>query len=160
MGYGSIVGVTNLIGDIVAGREFNADSDPSINTVNQILTGVDAEINIELKQNGYVSPIDENAGVTYDYLVYINNCGAAARVLSTLPHESYSLPDENRSGGDRRTMLDRELWHGIQRIRRQEFPSARDEGFIRQVFSGSQDSEPRFSRGMFEDTSTDRVYRN
>lgn len=156
--YGSIVGIEAMVGDIVADRTFTDTTIPSYNTVQDILFGVAAEIAVELRQNGYFAPVRANEfPESYEYLVHCNNAGAAARVLSTLPMESYVIPTEERSGGDRREMLDRELWHCIQRIRRQELPAGRQEGMFKRFYAGSQKDRTSgktkdgvFSRSMFD----------
>ena len=165
MSYGSLEGVAKFIADVInEGRVFTDTTTPTSAIVEQMLEGVSSEVNVELLQNGYVAPVTEEPNpIVYTYLVYAVNAGAAARTLSTLPHQAYSLPDAESPGGDRRTMLDRELVHCINRIRRQEFPADRDASFIRNVFSGSAlDPETGvkrkalFTRNQFSDRRGDR----
>ena len=156
--YGSVAGVEMLVGDIVASRTFLDTTIPSFNTVQDLIFGIAAEINVELRQNGYYAPVRAaEFPIAYEYLVHANNAGASARVLSTMPMESYVMPTEERSGGDRREMLDRELWHCIQRIRRQELPAGRQEGLYKRMYAGSQKDRSSgatknsvFSRSMFD----------
>lgn len=137
--YGSVAGVEMLVGDIVSSRTFTDTTTPSFNTVQDLIFGIAAEINVELRQNGYFAPVRAaDFPIAYEYLVHANNAGASARVLSTMPMETYVMPTEERAGGDRREMLDRELWHCIQRIRRQELPAGRQEGLFKRMYAGSQ----------------------
>lgn len=136
--YGHVSGVEALVGDLVSSRTFTDSTVPSYTQVQTMLDAVASEMNVELEQNGYAAPPiaadDPNA---YRLCVHANNAGAAARVLSMLPMESYVFPDETRTGGDRREMLDRELWHFIQRVRRQEFPATRSDRLLKNLYSGS-----------------------
>lgn len=120
--YGSVAGVESKIGDMVSSRTFTDTTVPSFQEIQELVDGVAHELNMELLQQGYQVPVrGADDPIAYQHLVYVNNCGAAARALSTLPMESYVFPDNEGAGGDRRTMWDRELWHAIQRIRKQEF---------------------------------------
>lgn len=156
--YGTVIGVEMLVGDIVASRTFTDTTIPSYDTVQDLVFGVAAEINVELRQNGYYAPVRAaDDPIAYEYLAHCNNSGASARALSTLPMESYVIPTEERSGGDRREMLDRELWHCIQRIRRQELPAGRQESMFKRMYAGSQKDRTSgatkdavFSRSKFD----------
>ncbi len=119
--YGSVAGVESKIGDMVSNRTFTDTTVPSFQEIQELVDGVAQELNMELLQQGYQVPVrGADDPVAYQHLVYVNNCGAAARALSTLPAESFEFAQDG-VGGDRRTMWDRELWHAIQRIRKQEF---------------------------------------
>jgi hypothetical protein len=153
--YGSVAGIEGLVGDVVEDRTFTLGTVPSYDTVTELLEGVASALNVELSQQGYQTPVRAvDDPVTYQYLSYVNNAGAAARVLSTMPMESYVMPDEDQSGGDRRQMLDRELSHAIRRIQSQELPATRSTGMLSRVFAGSQENSdgntknPLFTRGM------------
>lgn len=154
--YGSVYGVESKVGDIVASRTFTDTTVPSFQDVQGLLDGVASELNMELLQQGYQAPVrGADDPIAYSHLVYINECGAAARTLSLLPMESYLLPNEGGAGGDRREMLDRELWHAIQRIRRQEFQSTRTTGLAANFLSGARTDRdtgevknPLFKRAM------------
>jgi|TARA_Y100000310_G_scaffold94472_1_gene92121 hypothetical protein len=159
--YGSVSDVEGLIGDIVDSRTFTESTIPSSETVQKLLDGVAAEINTNLAHEGYQAPVrfseSEQDAHAYRRLVYANAAGAAARVLSTLPMESYTFPEETRSGGDRREMLDRELWHLLQDIRKRRFKATRDVGILAEFFAGSltdraagETKEPLFTRGKFD----------
>ena len=151
--YGSVAAVELLVGDIVANRTFTDTTVPSFDTIQDLVFGVAAEMNVELRQNGYYAPVRAaDDPIAYEYLAHCNNSGAAARALSTLPMESYVIPTEERSGGDRR-----ELWHCIQRIRRQELPAGRQESMFKRMYSGSQKDRTSgstkdavFSRSKFD----------
>ena len=155
MAYGTVAGIESLIGDSVPGRVYSNTTVPSLDTVTTILDAVDAEINLELKQQGYVTPVDVTNTDVIKHLAYANSCGAAARILSTMPMQSYTQVDEGDSGGDRRSMLDRELWHCIQRIRRFELVAERTQSNTGklQVFTqknGARTRKPTFTRDKFD----------
>jgi len=114
--YATVQLVQGLVGDVVAGS-FDANSSPTLVTVQAIIESIDARINMELKRRGYTAPVTDSDEDPYNYLVYIASCGAAARVLSTRPAETYEDPDAQGAGGNRRTMLDREFQSGLKRIR-------------------------------------------
>lgn len=154
--YGSIQQVEAMIGDIVTDRQFSDDTFPSASQVTILLEAVAAELNAELKQQGYRVPVRAKDDMdAYIYLAHANSAGAAARTLSSLPFEAYGFPDEQARGGDRREMLDRELWHCLQKIRRQELPATRDVGLASRTIAGSRTDRttgdvknPLFKRSM------------
>ncbi len=155
--YGSKELVEAMVGDIVVGRVFTDSTTPTAATVQALLDGVAAEMNVEMRQQGYRIPLrygdDPQA---YLNAVHANNAGTAARVLSTMPMEAYSLPNEGESGGDRREMWDRELWHFLQRVRRGDLGAIKDSSLMSTMFSGSQETSggskklPLFTRAGFD----------
>ena len=76
MAYGSIAGVEELVGDIVLNRTFTSSTTPSTATVQSILDSVEAIINVELKQQGYISPVEATDIDAHALLTWANNCGA------------------------------------------------------------------------------------
>ena len=126
MAYGSIAGVQELVGDIVQGRTFTDDTTPSTTTVQSILDSVEAIINVELKQQGYAIPVTSSDDAAHALLIWANDCGAAARTLSTIPTESFTNTESEGFGGSRREMLDRELHRTLERIKKRELPAAKD----------------------------------
>jgi hypothetical protein len=138
--YGSVEAVEGMIGDIVPSRTFTDTTVPTFDEVQQILDGVASELNVELEQQGYQVPVRATTDrVAYRYMVYVNNAGAAARALSSMPMEAYVGPDDTQSGGDRRTMYDRELWHALVRIRNQDFKATRTTNLLSRVYAGSRE---------------------
>ena len=156
--YGSVYGVESKIGDMVSSRTFTDTTVPSFQEIQELVDGVASELNMELLQQGYQVPVrGVEDPIAYQHLVYVNNCGAAARALSSLPMESYLQPNEGAAGGDRREMWDRELWHAIQRIRRQEFRATRSTELAANFISGSRTDRdtgevknPVFTRDLFD----------
>jgi hypothetical protein len=156
--YGSVKGIEALIGDVVSSRIFTSTTIPNVTQVQNILASVAAEMNVELKQQGYAVPINPNTSpIAYEYAVAVNNAGAAARTLGLLPQSAYTIPQEEMSGGDRRAMLDRELWHFLQRCRRYEIPADYAESQLSKFYAGSnldratgETKKPLFKRGMFD----------
>lgn len=156
--YGSVAGVESKIGDMVLSRTFTDTTVPTFQEIQELVDGVAQELNMELLQQGYQVPVrGADDPIAYQHLVYVNNCGAAARALSTLPMESYVFPDNEGAGGDRRTMWDRELWHAIQRIRKQEFKATTTTSPSDNFIAGSRtDRETgKVKKPLFERDMTD-----
>lgn len=149
--YGSVSRIESWIGDIVPSQVFTSSTTPTYDTVLMILDGVSAEVNIELASQGYAVPVSgKNDPAAYEYLQHCVSAGSAARVLSTRPMESYTLPTNEGTGGDRREMLDRELWHCIQRIRDQRLSASKSSSAAETLFAGSNlDSDGKTNKAIF-----------
>ena len=89
--YGSVAGVAVYVGYMPGSQErhFTEATVPSSATVESILDQVAAEINLLLADNGYQLDKAEDvlsaAPRAHDFLAQVNNLGAAARVLMTMP---------------------------------------------------------------------------
>ena len=89
--YGSVAGVVVYVGYMPGGQErhFTESTVPSESTVESILDQVASEINLLLADNGYqidlAATVLADAPRAYDFLAQVNNLGAAARVLMTMP---------------------------------------------------------------------------
>lgn len=155
MTYGNVAGVEGYVGDIVPSRTFTDSTVPTFQQVQGLLDGIASEINVELLRNDYATPVTyANSPEAYTYLQDANNAGAAAATLSTKPMESYVIPDNEQTGGDRRQYLDRRLWHAIKRIKDNGLPAAKTVTTLGRIFSGSQEDSdgntklPLFTRDM------------
>lgn len=148
--------VERLIGDIVSGREFTADTVPSLAQVETELDNAAADINRELDQVGYTVPVVEADWPTaYAFLKAANAYGAAAVLLSTIPAEAYNPEDEVETGGeDRSKTYSIKFNHALKAIRESKFRAGRRKNRLADAFAGSQETEdgeeklPIFTRGM------------
>jgi hypothetical protein len=163
--YGDVQGVEDRIGDIVTSRVFTDSTIPSYDVVERWVETVSSEVNVELIENGYQVPISAvDDPQAYEAIREAVHSGAAARVLASNPAEVYSFPDENSQGGNRRTMLDRELWHMILRIRDHRLPATRSGSFTVRTYSGAYENRetgetkyPLFTRGKFDYPSSRKL---
>ena len=153
MAYGTIAGIQNLISDIVDDGIFTSTTRPSLATAQQMLDAIDAILNVELEQEYYVTPVADVDSNAYKVLAHASNCGAAARVMSTLPRESYQEPFDGGSGGDRREMLDREFFRTLKRIQDRQLKAPRtvsEAGYLRFKTKDTTKRNPFFTRDRFD----------
>ena len=154
--YGTVEGIQRLIGDIVSSRTFSASTVPSSSQVEQELDNVAAEINAELDVNGYIVIIN---GTSYPHAYGLakaaNEYGAAARLLSTIPSESYDPAEQVEEIGESRPQQYEKLLNRfISRIRKKQLRSGMRKGRLSNVFAGSQEDDdgytkkPLFTRDM------------
>jgi len=156
--YGDVQGVEDRIGDIIPSRTFTDSTIPSYGVVERWVETVSSELNVELIENGYQVPVSATDDPqAYEAVREAVHSGAAARVLASNPAEAYAFPDENSQGGNRRTMLDRELWHMILRIRDHRLPATRSGSFTVRTYSGAYENRetgetkyPLFTRKKFD----------
>jgi hypothetical protein len=94
--YGTIARLQALIGDVVSGRVFadgGSATTPSLTDAEAFLDDTAGELNTLLTQSEYAVPVVVGTDkAAFNYLRYVNTCGAAALVLDALPAESYSAP--------------------------------------------------------------------
>jgi len=122
--YGTVAGVERMIGDIVADRTFAVATVPTLIECEAALDAIADVINARLDYKGYTVPVDETTyPYAYGLLQEANDNGAAARLLGTIPTQSY-LPDEQteEGGTTRAQMYERYLNQVLKAI---------DEGKIR-----------------------------
>ena len=104
--YGTVAGVQRLIGDIVDNRTFATDTVPTLVECEASLDAIADVINARLDYKGYTVPID---ATSYPYarglLEEANNEGAAARLLGTIPTQSYLPDEESEEGGTTRAQM-------------------------------------------------------
>lgn len=156
--YGTVAGIQRLIGDIVESRTFAVGTVPSLVEVEAQLDLVAAEINAELDQAGYVVPqVSASWPSAYDFLKAINEYGAAAVLLGTVPAEVYDPDAEVTSGGTTRIqMYSAKFRSGLKRISDQKLRAGRRLRRLERVFAGSEEDEdgnakdPFFTRGMHD----------
>ena len=136
---------------------FTTSSFPSLSMAKVAQTLVHNEINIELDNYGYEVPVTPSESPeAYLYINSAANAGIAARILSMMPMETYTYPDSSQSGGNRRTMLDREYRKLLDLIKSRRLRAKRSRSRISQFTAGSEFSEegykkkPLFTSGQFD----------
>ena len=104
--YGAVAGLERLIGDIVAARTFGAGTVPTITQAEAELDNVASELNALLDAFGYTAPVVEaDNPFAYGALKAANEYGAAARLLATIPSQSYDPDDQITEGGTTRGQM-------------------------------------------------------
>ncbi len=154
--YGTVAGIQRLIGDIVPSRTFSDSTVPSTAQVEAELDNVAAEINAELDVQGYLIPINATDYPTaYALAKAANEYGAAARLLSTIPPETYN-PDEQveDTGETRPQQYEKLLNRFLNRVRKNMLRAGRRTGRLHKFYAGSQADDngytkkPLFTRDM------------
>jgi len=125
--------------------------------VEGFIDDVGFRLNVHLESEGYTTPVtvvaDKN---TFNWLKAANNSGAAARVLSALPAESWTDPDNEGTAQSRRNGLEQEVSRIIKAIKERALPAARADVDTDDFIMGSQLDEdgltklPMFTRGQFD----------
>lgn len=151
--YGSVVAVERLVGDLVASRDFTTSSTPSEAQIELTLDDVAANLNRELDVSGFVVPVAASDSQAYNYLVSVNNYGAAATVLGMLPPESFD-PDAPDVATSRAGMYQSRFNKALEYIAAHRIRATRRRTRLYHVFSGSQEDsdsnrkKPLFTRGV------------
>ena len=160
--YGSEVGVERLIGDIVVGRDFGATTTPTVTQVEAELDAVAGEMNNHLKVHGFVVPIDQTDDPeAYDYAAAVNNYGASARLLSTIPPMAFNPEGEKTT--TRAEMYEAYLKRWLKMVEERKMAATTVGGIFSNFFVGaSQDDDgntklPLMTRDMDTYPST-RTY--
>ena len=151
--YGNTTGVERLVGDIVQNRAFSTTTIPTLLQVELFIDDIGADLNVSLSANGYVVPTSTaNDPIVSRWLEGINNYGAAALVLGSLPMTAIA-PGQEDAGVNRMEMYQAFFNRAITRIDDKKVRSSRSRGRLAAVMSGSQsdtDGErklPIFTRG-------------
>lgn len=151
--YGESTGVERLIGDIVVSRTFSTTTIPTLGQVELELDAVASSLNVELMAAGYSAPVSTGSPITRRWLQAINEKGAAASLLGTLPSVAFS-PESDDAGTNRMAMYESEFKAALERIRDQRIVASRGTSRLGRVFGGSQETSggtrklPLFTRGM------------
>lgn len=152
--YGNTTGVERLIGDIVVNRAFSTTSVPTLGQVELIIDDVASEMNISLSANGYSVPVSTASDpITHRWLESINNYGAAAITLGTLPMTAIA-PGQEGAGANRMEMYMALYNRAINRIEEKKVRSSRSRERVSGIiYTGSQETTdgerklPIFKRG-------------
>lgn len=151
--YGATTGIERLVGDVVISRGFTTTSIPSLAYVEGMIDQTAAELNRALAAAGYTAPVSTGETINRQWLAGINEYGAAALVLGSMPMTAIS-PGREDAGDNRLEMFQAFFNKALTTIKNQELSAGRSRGRLGAVFSGSQsDSDgnrklPLFRRGM------------
>ena len=104
--YGDVAGVERLIGDIVDSRAFTITTTPTLAQCEAELDAVAAELNALLDYRGYTAPVLEaDYPFAFNALKAANVYGASARLLASIPSQSYDPDDQILEGGTTRGQM-------------------------------------------------------
>lgn len=151
--YGSVSGVERLVGDIVQDRDFSTSTVPTEAQVELILDDIAADLNRALLASGYSAPISTGDSISRTWITSINNYGAAAQVLVTIPTTAIAPGQEQAAGGRSQyyqTLFDR----AISQIEEHKLSASRSRGRLGAIKSGSQSDTdgnrklPSFKRSL------------
>ena len=152
--YGTSTGIERLVGDIFVSRTLSSTTVPTILQIDLIIDDIAAEMNVALAANGYTAPVSTaDDPIPSRWLESINNWGAAAMVLGTLPMTAIA-PGQEDAGVNRMEMYQAFFNRGMTRIADKKVAAARSRGRLAATFAGSQESSdgerklPVFKRGM------------
>ena len=148
--YGSDSGVAKLVGDIVLARTFGTTTIPTLIQVEQIIDGVAAELNVAFQSVGIAVPISTGSDpIVHQYLVHVNDQGAAAQVLGTIPGNAFR-PGQEEVGSNRIEMYQASYLRALEAIKNNEVRATRSRRRTQVAFAGSQeDSNNRRKKPMF-----------
>lgn len=151
--YGTSTGIAELVGDVVVARTFTSTSVPSLVYVEGMIDRTAAELNRALAAAGYTAPISTSETINRQWIAGINEYGAAALVLGSMPMTAIS-PGREEAGSNRMEMFQAFFNKALTTIKNQELSAGRSRGRLGAVFAGSQsDSDgnrklPLFTRGQ------------
>ena len=136
--YGNTTGVECLVGDIVLNRAFSITTVPTLLQVEQSIDDIGSDLNVALSANGYSVPVSTaDNSIVHRWLEGINNYGAAALVLGSLPMTAIA-PGQEDAGTNRMEMYQAFFNRAITRIDEKKVKTGRSRGRLAAVMSGSQ----------------------
>ena len=154
--YGTSTGIAELVGDVVVARTFTSTSVPSLVYVEGMIDRTAAELNRALAAAGYSAPISTSETINRQWISGINEYGAAALVLGSMPMTAI-MPGREDAGNNRMAMFQTFFNAALKTIGEQRLSAGRSRGRLGAVFAGSQsDSDgnrklPLFKRGSDDD---------
>ena len=155
--YGTIAKVESLVGDLVQGRVFSLNSQPTLVQVELFLDYAASDLNSGLTYSGYTVPVVVGTDkAAFNYLVLGNSCYAAVLVLDALPAEAYTEPGEESPAQGRKQSLEKIYRRLLKTILDEKLPADRVSGgtilgdikFGSQTDSDGNTKKPIFIRGM------------
>lgn len=154
--YGSVLAIERMVGDIVLDRDFTTTSVPTTAQVEQILDDVAADMNRSLLASNYAAPISTGDSINRSWAVSINNYGAAALVLATIPQHAMT-PGQEALGAARIQMYQALYDRGITSIEDNKLDAGRNRrSRLGAIYSGSQeDTDGNTKKPSFTRTMTD-----
>lgn len=155
--YGTSTGIERLIGDIFVSRAVTSTTVPTLSQVELSIDDMGAELNRELAAAGFQVPVSTTVNpIEARWLESINNYGAAALILGTIPMTAIT-PGSEDAGSNRMEMYSSFFNRALASIKDQRFTAARIRGRLGAVFGGSQqDSDGNRKLPIFK-RDTDRT---
>lgn len=150
------------MGDVVVSRSFTTTTVPTLDQVCLILDQTATELNRELDAAGYSAPVSTGDIIATEWLRNINEMGAAALVLGTLPITAIT-PESEDAGANRGQLYQGFYNRALTTIQEQRLRASRRRQRLGAVFSGSQsDSDnnrklPLFKRSLTDFPATRRL---
>lgn len=154
--YATHADVEKVIPDIVVGGVFGAGTNPTADTVDEWIDGLDGQINSRLLTHGYIAPVvvgdDPQA---FAWIKRALTAQACVLVLNTKPGVAFD-PELPSPQVDRKAGLGREWTELLELIADEEFVTARSVNRAERLIVGSAKrsdgsiKEPIFTRGDFD----------
>ena len=151
--YGTSTGIERLVGDVFVSRAITSTTIPSLTYVEGMIDQTAAELNRALAAAGYSAPISTGETINRQWISGINEYGAAALVLGSMPMTALS-PGKEEAGNNRMEMFQAFFNAALKTIAEQRLSAGRSRGRLGAVKSGSAtDSDgntklPLFKRGQ------------
>lgn len=151
--YGFTTGLERRIGDIVASRAFTTATVPTSCQAVSILEDIAADMNRALLAAGYQAPISTGDFTNRRWAQKVNEDGAAAMVLATLPMTAIA-PNAEDAGANRAELYWSLFNAGMTAIQENRISATRVTTRLGNTMAGSQsDSDnnrklPFFTRDM------------
>jgi len=151
--YGNTTGLERLIGDMFVSRTITSTTVPTTLQVDLTIDDIGAEINVALAANGYTAPLSTaDNPIEHRYLESINNYGAAAMLLGSIPMTAIA-PGLEDAGTNRMEMYQAFFNRGITKINDKKLKASKSRGRLAAVLSGSQtDTDSRRKLPLFKRT--------
>ena len=150
--YGASTGVERRVGDIVTSRAFSSTTVPTLGQVELAIDDIAAEMNTMLQGVGYTTPVSTGEVFARRWLQALNEDGAAAAILATMPQVAITITPEDAS--NRMAYYQRRYEEGLQRIEEGKLRVGRAQGKLHGLTAGAATSSdgatklPLFRRGM------------
>jgi len=136
--YGNTTGVERLVGDIFVSRTITSTTVPTTLQVDLTIDDIASEINVALAANGYTAPLSTaNDPIVHRWLEAINNYGAAAMLLGSIPMTAIA-PGLEDAGTNRMELYQSFFNRGMTRIVDKKIKASKSRGRLAAVMSGSQ----------------------
>ncbi len=147
--YGTATGIERLVGDVFVSRTISSTTIPSLTYVEGMIDQTAADLNRELAAAGYATPISTGQADAYAWARSINEQGAAALVLGSMPMTSIS-PGREDAGNNRLALFSAAFNKALSDIKDHRLVATRSRGRLGAVFAGSQtDSDSQRKLPLF-----------
>ncbi len=147
--YGTTTGIERLTGDVFVNRSVTSTTIPSLTYVEGMLDQTAADLNRELAAAGYSTPISTGETDAYAWARSVNEQGAAALVLGSMPIVAIA-PGREDAGNSRLQLFSNSFNKALKDIQEHRLVASRSRGRLGAVFAGSQsDSDSQRKLPLF-----------